>query len=113
MLARSGKLLMQISRFLKSTLSRDGRSMTEKKVYRIVGRMLLSHDHFPEERLFRMEVVALSDKEALERVYSQLGSKHKLKRSHIKILEIEEVPPEQAASSYVKKLLSLGESVSG
>lgn len=82
--------------------------MAEIKVYRIIGKMLLSHDHFPEERIFRMEIPAVSEKDALERVYSELGSRHKLKRSHIKIIEIKEIPPEQVLSPYVKKLLTIG-----
>jgi large subunit ribosomal protein LX len=82
--------------------------LPEIKVYRITGKMLLSHDHFPEERVFRMEIPAVSEKDALEKVYSELGSRHKVKRSHIKVIEVKEIPPEQAASLYVKKLLSIG-----
>jgi len=82
--------------------------LAEIKVYRIIGKMLLSHDHFPEERIFRMEIPAVSEKDALEKVYSDLGSRHKLKRSHIKIIEIKEISPEQALSPYIKKLLTIG-----
>lgn len=81
--------------------------MTEVKVYRITGTMLLSHDRYPEERVFRLEVPASSLRDALERVYSELGSRHKVKRRHIKIKEVVELRPEEAVSAYVRKLLSM------
>lgn len=82
--------------------------MSEIKIYRIIGKMLISHDHLPEERIFRLEVPAAKEEDAIERVYSELGSRHKVKRSHIKILEVREVSPSEALSPYVKKMLSLG-----
>lgn len=81
----------------------------ELKVYRIVGHMLISHDRFPERRIFRLEIPATKESEALEKVYSLLGSRHKLKRRHIEIAEIREIQPSEALSPYVKKLLSAGE----
>jgi large subunit ribosomal protein LX len=43
---------------------------------------------------FSIAVEAESQKIALERVYSLMGSKHRVKRENIKILSIEEVKPE-------------------
>lgn len=82
--------------------------MTEAKIYRVTGEMLVSPDHFPEKRIFRLEIVARNEKEALEKIYSELGSRHKIKRSHIKILELREISKEEVLSSYVKKLLAMG-----
>ena len=39
---------------------------------------------------FSKEIVALKKEDALELVYSDLGSKHKVKRTQIKIEKIEE-----------------------
>jgi len=62
------------------------------KIFRVSGRMLISHDHFPREQKFNMELTAASEREAIEKVYSLLGSRHKLKRYHIKIEKVEEAP---------------------
>ncbi|MEM3712017.1 MAG: 50S ribosomal protein L18Ae [Thermoproteota archaeon] len=43
---------------------------------------------------FSIEVEASSQKVALEKAYSLIGSKHRVKRENIKILSIEEVKPE-------------------
>jgi len=43
---------------------------------------------------FVKEVRALKPEHALEKIYSELGSRHKLKRKRIKILAIEEVSKE-------------------
>lgn len=43
---------------------------------------------------FSIEVEANSQKVALEKAYSIIGSKHRVKRENIKILSIEEVKPE-------------------
>jgi large subunit ribosomal protein LX len=75
-------------------------------VYRVKGKMLISHDHFPREQNFNLELTASSEKEVLEKVYSLLGSRHKLKRYHIKIEEVEEVKGEPA-SKYVSEILEL------
>jgi len=81
--------------------------MSEIKVFRIYGYMLIGHDSVPEWRKFVKEIRALKLKHALEKLYSELGSKHKVKRAHIKILKVEEIPPDQAIDRYVRDLSSL------
>ncbi|MDW8034635.1 MAG: 50S ribosomal protein L18Ae [Nitrososphaerota archaeon] len=44
---------------------------------------------------FSIEVEAPSQNVALEKAYSLIGSKHRVKRENIKILKIEEVEPAQ------------------
>jgi len=83
--------------------------LSEVKTYRIRGRMLLSHDRFPEWRSFTIYVRALKPEHALERVYSELGSRHKLKRYHIKIEEVKEVPLEEVEDLNVIRLAQLRE----
>jgi large subunit ribosomal protein LX len=56
------------------------------KVYEIRGKFLMGEKFQP----FVKEYRALNEKQALEYVYSNLGSKHKTPRNKIKILEIKE-----------------------
>lgn len=81
--------------------------MSEVKIFRISGKMLLSHDRFPEWRKFSIYVRALKKDHALERVYSELGSRHKLKRYHIKVENIEEVPLENVEDINIIRLAKL------
>lgn len=46
------------------------------------------------EMAFSISVEASSEKIALEKVYSLIGSRHQVKRENIKILSLEEVKPE-------------------
>lgn len=80
---------------------------SEVKVYRITGYMLIAHDKQPTWQKFTQEVTAISEREALEKVYSLLGSRHKLKRYHIKISEIKTISPEEASRSNVLQILKL------
>ncbi|MEM1843935.1 MAG: 50S ribosomal protein L18Ae, partial [Desulfurococcaceae archaeon] len=41
----------------------------EIKIYRITGRMLVSHDRLPTWQKFVQEIRALNEKDALEKVY--------------------------------------------
>ncbi len=77
---------------------------SEIKVYRIYGKMLISHDKLPTWVPFKIELRALKLEHALERVYSELGSRHKLRRRHIRIEKIEELPRDQALSKKNKAL---------
>jgi large subunit ribosomal protein LX len=43
---------------------------------------------------FSMEVEASSEKIALEKAYSLIGSRHRVRRENIKILSLEKVKPE-------------------
>jgi large subunit ribosomal protein LX len=77
------------------------------KIYRVSGEMLLSHDRFPEWRKFTVYVRALKPEHALEKVYSDLGSRHKLRRRHIRIHKVEEVPLEEVDDLYIIRLSEL------
>ena len=45
---------------------------------------------------FNKEVPALSEQQALERIYSELGSRHRIKRNLIHVDEIAALEPEEA-----------------
>jgi LSU ribosomal protein LX len=78
--------------------------MSEAKIYRVTGLALFGHDRFPEWRKFSIEVRALNESHALEYIYSVMGSRHRLKRSNIKILKIEEISPEEVRSGFIREL---------
>lgn len=56
-------------------------------------------------QIFRKEVAAESDEEALEKVYSLIGSNHKIKRRFIHILSVKEITPEEVKSPLVRFLI--------
>jgi large subunit ribosomal protein LX len=70
------------------------------KIYRIVGETTTGMK-------FKMEVTAEKPYDAVEKVLSLIGSRHKLKRVQIKIKEVSVVPPEEAQSEEVKLLMAI------
>lgn len=68
--------------------------MDEVKVFRIAGRFPMG---FKKMR-FVKEIRALKPEHAIEKIYSELGSRHKLKRTMIKIELIEEITEPQLKS---------------
>ncbi len=74
--------------------------MSEVKVFRIAGKI-----NKPNWKTnFKKEVRALKPEDAVEKIYKELGSKHRAKRFQIKILEVKEIPPEEITNSIIKKL---------
>ncbi len=78
--------------------------MTEVKVFRVIGK--IAKPNFQTE--FRKEVRALKPEDAVEKVYMELGSKHRVKRFQIRISEVEEIGAEEIENILVKKM-TLGE----
>jgi len=66
--------------------------MSEVKVYKVTGR--ITKPNFRTN--FQKDVRALKPEEAIERIYKDLGSKHRVKRFHIIIEEVKEVTPEES-----------------
>ncbi|MEM2118330.1 MAG: 50S ribosomal protein L18Ae [Candidatus Bathyarchaeia archaeon] len=54
---------------------------------------------------FKKEVVAMKQEHAIEKVYTELGSKHRVKRYHIKIANVEEIQPQDIENPLLKKLV--------
>jgi large subunit ribosomal protein LX len=71
------------------------RDMTSVKAFQIQGEIRKPKATMPFRRIVR----ALDQNEAVEKIYSLFGSKHKAKRFQIKILKVEEksesAPPSQ------------------
>jgi large subunit ribosomal protein LX len=74
--------------------------MSEVKVFRVTGKIAKPN----LKTTFKKEVRAVKPEDAKEKIYMELGSKHRAKRFQIKILKIEEVPPEEIESPLIKKL---------
>jgi large subunit ribosomal protein LX len=71
------------------------------KVFRVTGEI-----HKPNlNTSFKQEILAAKPEHAVEKVYAELGSKHRVKRFHIKIVSVEEIPPEEIANPLLKKLV--------
>ncbi len=74
--------------------------MSEVKVFRIAGKI-----NKPNWKTnFKKEVRALKPEDAVEKIYKELGSKHRAKRFQIKILEVKEITPEEITNPIIKKL---------
>ncbi len=78
--------------------------MSEVKIFRVVGKIM--KPNFKTD--FSKELRALKPEEAVERIYKEIGSRHRAKRFQIKILKVEEINPEEITDPIVRKL-TLGE----
>jgi large subunit ribosomal protein LX len=75
--------------------------MSKLKVFRVTGEIKKPNLHTP----FRKEVLADKPEHAVEKVYAEIGSKHRVRRYHMKILKVEEVSPEQIENPVLKKMV--------
>jgi large subunit ribosomal protein LX len=71
-------------------LSRKMFLMSTVKTFRLTGDIKAPH----LQSGFSKDIRALNQKDAEEVVYQVLGSRHKLKRYHIKFKSVEEIPKE-------------------
>jgi large subunit ribosomal protein LX len=74
--------------------------MSEVKVFRVIGE--IRKPNFETE--FRKEVRALNPEDAVEKVYMELGSKHRVRRFQMTISKVEELAPEEIEDVLVKKM---------
>jgi ribosomal protein L20A (L18A) len=68
--------------------------MSGVKIYRITGR--IDKPRLFEPIRFSKEIAAAKEAHAVEKIYAEMGSRHRAKRHQIKILEVEEVEEEGA-----------------
>ncbi len=71
------------------------------KVFRVTGEIHKPNFHTS----FRKELLAEKAEHAVERVYTELGSKHRVKRVHIRIDSVSEVKSEEIENPLLKKLV--------
>lgn len=71
------------------------------QIYRIKG--WFKHGLFKQK--FNRDLLALSKDHAIERVYSEIGSRHKLTRNMIHINDVTEIKPEEVTDPRVLAML--------
>ena len=57
---------------------------------------------------FVRELLADKSEHAVEKVYAEIGSRHRVKRYHIKIISSEEISVDQIENPILKKIVSWG-----
>lgn len=72
------------------------------KVFRVIGEIQKPN----LKTSFRKEVIAVKPEHAVEKVYAELGSRHRVKRFHIKIATVEEVSMEEIENPLLKKVVA-------
>lgn len=80
--------------------------MSELKIFRVMGR--ISKPNLKTN--FEKEVIALKPEHAIEKIYVELGSKHRVKRFQVEIDRIDEIKPEEAKDPIIKRIMAIGES---
>ncbi len=76
--------------------------MSEVKIFRINGEIKKPNYATP----FKKEILSVSDQNAVERVYKEIGSKHRVKRFQIRILKVEQISLEEVTDPVVRKVAS-------
>ena len=72
------------------------------KVFRVTGEI-----NKPNLKTsFAKEVVVAKPEHAVEKVYAEIGSKHRVKRFQIAISKVEEVPLEEIENPILKKIVA-------
>jgi large subunit ribosomal protein LX len=72
------------------------------KVFRVTGEIRKPNLKTP----FVKEVLADKSEHAVEKVYTEIGSKHRVKRYHMTISKVEEIKPEEIANPILKKMVT-------
>ncbi len=63
------------------------------KIFRVKGEIMKKH--FFEPLIFDKLVSATKEEHAVEKIYSEMGSRHRAKRHQISIQSVEEEQPEE------------------
>ncbi|MFW9802665.1 MAG: 50S ribosomal protein L18Ae [Candidatus Thorarchaeota archaeon] len=56
---------------------------------------------------FSKEMIALKEAHVMEKIYSELGSRHRVKRKDITVTELVEIKPEEATDLELRRILGL------
>jgi len=75
------------------------------KAFRIKGRMRVNPNNW---QAFSKEFIGSNESDAVERLYSIMGSKHRLERKFIIIEDIKELTPEEIEDHVVKYRIESG-----
>ncbi len=74
------------------------------KVYKVKGKFRMGRRR-TDWQDFAKEVVGYDEESAKEKIYSLLGSKHRVKRTNVKIRGVNEIDKEQVENAYIEDLL--------
>jgi len=74
------------------------------KVFRVTGEINKPNLATP----FAKEVLAIKAEHAVERVYAEIGSKHRVKRHHMHVSNVEEISPDNIENPILKKFVLEG-----
>jgi len=72
------------------------------KVFRVTGEIRKPN----LKTSFKKEVIAIKPEHAVEKIYAELGSRHRVKRFHIRIASVEEVPAQEIENPLIRKLIT-------
>jgi large subunit ribosomal protein LX len=72
------------------------------KTYRVTGEINKPRLSTP----FVRELLAEKSEHAVEKVYAEIGSRHRVKRYHIKITSSQEISADQIENPILKKIVS-------
>ncbi len=75
------------------------------KAFKITGTFKMGRN---KDQPFTKEVLATNKNQAKEKIYSDLGSKHKIKRNFIDIAKVQEISADEIESPLIKGLLKKG-----
>ena len=70
------------------------------KVFRVTGEIKKPNLVTP----FAKEVLADKPEQAVEKVYAEIGSKHRVKRYYMKISAVDDISPEEIENTILKKI---------
>ena len=76
--------------------------MKKLKVFRVTGEIKKPNLATP----FAKEVLASKPEHALEKVYAEIGSKHRVKRYYMRVSKVEEISPEDIGNPILKKIVT-------
>jgi len=72
------------------------------KAFRVTGQINKPRLNTP----FARELLADKSEHAVEKVYAEIGSRHRVKRCHITISDVKEVTAEEIQNPILKKIVS-------
>lgn len=71
------------------------------KIFRIQGKFMMGNKFKP----FTKELKAINEKDIQEKIYSDFGSKHGIKRTKVIIEEIKEISEDEVQDPIIKSLI--------
>ena len=78
------------------------RKMSNLKVFRVTGEINKPNLKTP----FTKEILAVKSDHAVEKVYAEIGSKHRVKKFQLKISNVEEISIDEIENPIIRKIVS-------